>query len=287
MIPYYECVNMSFLDIKDAKERNKIVEDYMATIRRVQQRNEDEKSANLTKQAELEQTFSPIVKATEKSTEAITKQLAQTPTPKKKQTTWNEHSDQSAIEYYFKSYNKNNLDKYFGIQLIENGEYVLGIKKIMMDEKSNIYVDDNVYKGTPGLWRLIMVTHPVDFTDDDLKNYKDLMNRTEAKTNPNGVGNGRPTATAKWKLLEKILPEKKGEEGSGIFLPGDIKGLTTKLNLLLAEFRAGNESTRNEIIFILDELLRRKRMSRKEYTEINNYITKNDCYNIKTSKTSH
>ena len=67
---------MSFLDIKDAKEINKIVADYMATIRRVQQRNEDEKSAGLTKQAELEQTFSPIVKATEKSTEEITKQLA-------------------------------------------------------------------------------------------------------------------------------------------------------------------------------------------------------------------
>ena len=33
------------LDIKDAKERNKIVADYMATIRRVQQRNENEKSA--------------------------------------------------------------------------------------------------------------------------------------------------------------------------------------------------------------------------------------------------
>ena len=274
MIPYYECVNMSFLDIKDAKERDKIVADYMATIRRVQQRNEDEKSAGLTKQAELEQTFSPIVKATEKSTEAITKQLAplhETPKPKKKQTTWDGHSDLPAIEYYLKSYNKTNLDKYFGIQLDENGKYVLGVKTVMIDDQSNIYVDDHAYKGTPGLWRLIMVTHPMDFTDEDLKNYKDLMTITEAKTNPNGVGHGRPTATVKWTLLEKILPEK---EGSGIFLPGDIKGVTTILNLLLAEFRAGNESTRNEIVFILDELLRRKRMSRKEYTEINNYITK-------------
>ena len=268
---------MSFLDIKDPKERDKIVADYVATIRRVQQRNEVEKSAGLAKQAELEQTFSPIVKATEKSTETITKQLVplhEKPTPRKKQTTWDEHSDQPAIEYYLKSYNKSNLDKYFGIQLDENnGEYVLGTKAVMMDEKSNIYVDDHTYEGTPGLWRLIMVTHPSEFSENDLKNYKELMNRTEAKTNPNNVGYGRPTATAKWKLLEKILPEKE-EKGSGIFLPGDIKGLTTKLNLLLAEFRAGNKSTRNEIVFILDELLRRKRMTRKEYTEINNYITK-------------
>ena len=54
------------------------------------------------------------------------------------------------------------------------------------------------------------------------------------------------------------------------FLPGDIKGLTTKLNLLLAEFAAGNtSSTRNEIVYILDELLRRKEISHEEYRDIN------------------
>ncbi len=66
-------------------------------------------------------------------------------------------------------------------------------------------------------------------------------------------------------------PEYEGSGGS--FLPGDIRGLRTKLTLLLAEFRAGNTSTRNQIVFILDELLRRKQMSRKEYTEINNYVS--------------
>ena len=64
--------------------------------------------------------------------------------------------------------------------------------------------------------------------------------------------------------------------GTGIqFLPRDIKGLTTKLHLLLAEFAAGNRtSTRNEIVFILDELLKRKKISRKEYTEINSYLSR-------------
>ena len=44
--------------------------------------------------------------------------------------------------------------------------------------------------------------------------------------------------------------------GEGIvqFLPGDIKGMTTKLNLLLAEF-VNRSSTWNEIVYILDELL--------------------------------
>ena len=51
--------------------------------------------------------------------------------------------------------------------------------------------------------------------------------------------------------------DRQKERGRN-FLPGGIKGLETKLNLLLAEFRAGNTSTRNEIVFIIDELLRRK-----------------------------
>ena len=62
-------------------------------------------------------------------------------------------------------------------------------------------------------------------------------------------------------------------EGSVQFLPGDIKGLTTKLNLLLAEFTASNtSSTRNEIVYILDELLRRKKISWTAYSDINSYL---------------
>ena len=58
------------------------------------------------------------------------------------------------------------------------------------------------------------------------------------------------------------------------FLPGEIKGLETKLNYLLAEYRAGNRSspTRNQIVSILDELLRRKRISRKEYRDIDTFL---------------
>ena len=65
------------------------------------------------------------------------------------------------------------------------------------------------------------------------------------------------------------------QSGSGIqFLPSNIKGLQTKLNYLLAEYRAGNRSplTRNEIVSILDELLRRKRLWRKEYRDINTFL---------------
>jgi hypothetical protein len=62
--------------------------------------------------------------------------------------------------------------------------------------------------------------------------------------------------------------------GNGIqFLPGDINGLQIKLDYLLAEYHAGNTSaTRNQIVAIADELLRRKQISQAKYNNINNFI---------------
>ena len=72
--------------------------------------------------------------------------------------------------------------------------------------------------------------------------------------------------------------EEHAHEGNGIittttrFLPGDIKGLEDKLCYLLAEFQAGNTTTSEEIVPISDELLRRKKISRQEYKDINNFL---------------
>ena len=48
---------------------------------------------------------------------------------------------------------------------------------------------------------------------------------------------------------------------------------TDKLHLLLAEFLPGNTTVRNELIYVLDALLRLKQLTRREYTEINNRLT--------------
>ena len=58
----------------------------------------------------------------------------------------------------------------------------------------------------------------------------------------------------------------KGEEV--VYLPGDINGLAEKLQLLVAEFFAGNTTVRTELVHILDALLRLKQLTGKEYTNI-------------------
>ena len=150
----------------------------------------------------------------------------------------------------FKKIRKKDLDKYFGIQRDndDDNKLMIGDKEVTVDENSDIFVDNFKYNGTPGLWSLIMLAarNENSYTKEDAKNYRDLVKRTKASEHPRGVqGNSRPAQTYKRRRLFSIDDENSHtEEGVGIqFLPGDIKGLKTKLNLLLAEFAAGNGSS--------------------------------------------
>ena len=49
-----------------------------------------------------------------------------------------------------------------------------------------------------------------------------------------------------------------------MYLPGDINGL----HLLAAEIFAGNTTVRNELVNVLDALLRLEQLTRKEYADI-------------------
>lgn len=262
---------MSFLDIKNPTERDKIVNEYLSTMRKIQQRTQDEKALSLATRQQLETEYSPITSATEKATKAITdelvplheeiKNLKRTPRIMIRKRTWDENSDLNAYDYYQK-YNSG-ADKYFAIRE-EQDQLVLGDKEVHLDN-NNIIIDETEYQGSPGLWRLLMLNDPTDYSDDDYHIYQEIARSTDLINNPQRRRNGRPTTTIKYTILES-------HEGHGIFLPGDIKGLEQKLNVLLAEYSAGNKTTRNEIVYILDELLRRKKISMREYTDINTFL---------------
>ena len=63
---------MDFLEM-DRKERDKIVNDYVATLHQLQKQNEDEKTFGLQHRKELERTFNPIIEATKQSTDTLKK----------------------------------------------------------------------------------------------------------------------------------------------------------------------------------------------------------------------
>ena len=77
--------------------------------------------------------------------------------------------------------------------------------------------------------------------------------------------------------LEKTRKRRKTREAfykgyGGVYLPGDIMGLTNKFHLLSAEFFAGNTTVRNELVHVLDALLRLKQLTRREYADINHRL---------------
>ena len=84
-------------------------------------------------------------------------------------------------------------------------------------------------------------------------------------------GTSPPTFTGKTRKRRKT--RELFYKGYGVvYLPGDIKGLTDKLHLLLAEFLADNTTVRNKLVYVLDALLRLKQLTRREYMEINNRL---------------
>ena len=94
------------------------------------------------------------------------------------------------------------LDPYCGIQRVHD-DYMMGTKKVTFDATSNIYIDGEKYKGTLGLWKLIMMKKPPKWEDrKDLTNYELILKQTDAVTKPRNVIPGsRPYQTYKCKNI--------------------------------------------------------------------------------------
>ena len=267
-----------------------MVADYVATMKRIKQRNLNERLGDLAYKSEIKEKTKPIVESNEKASTAITNELK----PMKKEIRdLNRHlRGQDLIvpgrKRKFDSGGAEDRDMYFGVYGDPQQGFYLGNKAIIVDKDRNIHVQNEIYKGTPGLWKLIFDINPTQYTKEDWNSYKKLAQQTDLKNNPSGIQhNSRPKFTKKYKLLMKAYDEEdeEGEEGnreeekkeigSGItsFLPGTIKGLLDKLKLLSAEFIAGNTTTRNELVAILDQLLKRGHITEKQYTSINTFLS--------------
>ena len=170
----------------------------------------------------------------------------------------------------------------------------MGTENVLIQD-DNIIVGDVTYEGTEGLWSLIMDTKPktAEFTNRDVDQYKELLKQTGVIFEPHNAGSKRrPRSSTKWKrTIEPLIMEDRdffadSKHGEGIcghrdqhqpdkqiaFLPGDVPGLQTKMKLLLAEFLAGNHTTRNELVRVLDELKRRGKISKNDYATTNSLL---------------
>lgn len=285
----FSVVNMSFLSITDPKKRDAMVRDYTESIKVIQNRNMNNRLQNTIDERLLNKMFAPVVKASEKVSSSLAKEIApikeeleyiNEPESNRPPTNEITEGEENVLASYYLKRDRPGKDNVYGIYENDDGKLQMGNKHIFIDNDS-IGVDDTVYKGTEGLWTLVTDSKPKAklYDENDRTNYKKLLKQTGVIFDPHKTGGRqRPRTTSKWiRTIKPLVEDTDFFKGSGIsnqvsFLPGNIKGMTEKLNLLLAEFTAGNKTTRNEIVSLLDELLRRKVITKREYQNSNSFL---------------
>ena len=130
-----------------------------------------------------------------------------------------------------------------------------------------------------------------------LQNYKQILFETNSLFQNNDRASNRPKSSAspKWSLVKPFWKELKGNvlqpnviqpsklaeafsnlkpyAGNGVvYLSEDPSELTNRLELLIAEYKAGNTTTRNEIVAIMDELVRKGIIDSKQYNHLHKYL---------------
>ena len=142
---------------------------------------------------------------------------------------------------------------------------------------NNIIVDGEKFRGTPGLWELIMSKNSEDFTKEDYENYAKLMVKTNAlyrNYDPNNP-NPRSSKSDKWNLIRLIWAKRGEYEGKGVVvIPSDPYALLERLDLLLASQEAGHTGVGNELVSICDELKRQCVLDTNTYKKLNSIIKK-------------
>ncbi|XP_065681584.1 uncharacterized protein LOC136095220 [Hydra vulgaris] len=141
-------------------------------------------------------------------------------------------------------------------------------KKVSDDIFGNdITIEGKKYTGTPGLWEIIVKSHPVRYTNDDRNKYKEILDQTDAIRSD--LNSAKPRSSRSYKYTNVIKPiweEMIGKSGKGVvILPSDRNALFEMLKLRLAALQAGNTGARNEVVAICDELLRQGQIDDNEY----------------------
>ena len=316
---------MSFIKIKDPRKREELIRDLIETRKRIKDNFIARKVGEIEYQTGLTKLFKPVTetqKATAKDiTEAqkataekfasellpIREGIEELPTKlfKKVFPSIEFKTDDIinfgplAVDSLLQAFTKKDIDKFYGINA-EDGKFKIGNKFITI-EKDNIIIDDKTFEGTPGLWRLITLKNPENYTEEDLSKYQQLVLLTNTAYRNNDPSQNYPKQSRgyKWKNIIKpiwkaIKKQEKAEDeykefeepdepqpgtsgvipGSGLFLSSDPNALIDRFDLLFSSKKAGHTGVRNEIISILDELKRQKVINVNEYKKLNSIIKK-------------
>ena len=195
----------------------------------------------------------------------------------------------------------------------EDDNLKIGYRPVKI-ENDDIIINDERFRGTPGLWELITsndIPEKEKYKAEDLANYITIMHITKATFDKNNkrIGGKNNKMNNLIKPLVIALEKEKGEglikeinkhfgfveyededeykdldfiddpqpstSGTGLkILPSDPNALIDRFDLLFSSKKAGHTGVRNEIISILDELKRQRVINVNDYKKLNRLIKK-------------
>ena len=271
---------MSFINITDPKERDNIVQDYLKTVKNIKQQKRKEKLGDMARIESTAKLFSPLVADITAPIKQEIQTLKIQPPP---QLAISDSPIDTygvlASQYLRLALNKHKtLDTTFGIYN-KDSNFFIGNEQIQI-RGDDIIIDDKVYTGSKGLWELIIKKNPVDYTEEDRDRYKEILYATNVLYKNNDANQTKPRSSKaeKWtKILRPIWNNRPSSiqeiTGDGIiYLSQDPVVLTNRLSLLIAEYQAGNTTTQNEMVAIIDELLKQSIITKDQYEDLNSAL---------------
>lgn len=155
-------------------------------------------------------------------------------------------------------------DKLYGPKLGIGGKIVSygNAENVTIDWKNEkIFIDNEHFPLTRGLVQLIFNKQPIDYDDQDLRVYKQILILTSAHLRA-GKGGLKKGGNKYYKIIEHLFssggglykPLIKGREEMYVYWD-DPNELVSRLKLLMSSKNAGNTGLDGEIISIFEELL--------------------------------
>jgi len=295
---------MAYLKISDPRKREELVEDYLSRKKRVRKMLRAEQLQKTDVEKGVTEFFKPVTDSQTKLADLQTKtlgaieeqrpilgELVSSRQPVTYSTPWETrtrsrllYDDDAETQYHSADDETINLSRAaqraltssvnggpFGIKG-KNGEFRIGDKRVEIGSDT-IKVGEEEYIGSEGLYNLLTkktIKSLDPYTDEDQKAYAKILLDSGAIWGKNRPG--KPASSRSLKYVNVVGPlydKYMRKKGGAVFLSSDPNALVKRLNLLIASAKAGNNGAiNNEIVAILDELLRLECIDRASYKNV-------------------
>ena len=298
---------MSFLKITDPTKRDQTVKEYLELKKNIRDNLLAERTGEQQLQTELTKFYRPITESQKATTKEITESqkatareiteglrpiregienlpIAMQPTGEASAKAPEEEEEDESVGDIATRYLRLDdkvRDRTFGINKID-GHHYIGDTHVII-HKNNIIIDDEKFKGTPGLWDLIMFKEPPEksYSNKEYKDYIKILRKTHVLHQGNNPNNPYPKSSKsnKWNKILGPIWDYRGKElsfeGEGVvIMSSDPNALLERLDLLLASQEAGHTGVGNELVSICDKLKRQGVLDTNAYKKINSIIKK-------------